>query len=769
MPILHILLLGFSGAVIAVWFRHHFVMLPDNQLSIGLPFFLASSLVALVLFFCFQYSRKHPSLSFHFRPVFILPVVFLLSATIFNTQAFLRGLIFTDGPLIPLVSWVSANLSFAAKFGSVILTYVFLTIAFFSAGNLLFRTILRHPIQDQHSVYGIALRIIAGMFLWSTLLLGLGMLGGLPDWIIWISFSLLVIWEHRAVTTLFRQMFNVTGKWQPHFRSAEPYLLALGCFLVAFTLTQSLKPHPTGYDDMTHYMDRVHIVSERGEIIAGGRPYPFEILAAAIRIASGNDTLLLAMSLGTYCLFFGTFVLYGFGQAVFSRRTGVLSAIILLSLPIGAALAIREVKPDPLLFAVSAMVLWSLIRSVAEKKLIFWHSALGLFSFAVIIKLTALFLVAPLAITATLIAHQRRAFDITWRSLIMMIIIGLIPLLPWISYGLTTHPVSSAINSFEALISSESTDEYKKLRNEVTTYVWRNSCLATGAAEDFSRFVPARGPIERWLKLPWDTTMNVHIGSFATEIGFLFLALLPWYFAIRQNGTVSPNPPWHERPRPQIALFALGYFLLWAVLGEGVFWYAYPGLSLLILLVVELREKVHFSRILFMYFWIVLALGLIGNTLVQMKLKGERAQVLFAGNELSADEFLDQSIAGYGGAIKILNQDPESRVLLTSSQLWYGIIDNDRRAVMDPYLDTFNCIHRERNDALTLSRLRDFDIRYVLHARGYNTELERGTRPTFNAKIEAFTDFIGHNLRVVWGSPYYTIFEVPPADFHTGR
>lgn len=771
MPILHTLLLGFSGAVIAVWFKHHFVMLPDNQLSIGLPFLAAAALALPALFFCFRYWRNNPSFRFSWRPVFILPIVFCLSAVIFNTQAFFRGALFADGPLIPFVSWASANLSFATKIGSVFLTYVFLTIAFFAAGNLSLRIILHSPIENGNTQYGVALRIIAGMFAWSTFLLGIGMLGGLPGWIIWTAFCLILVWEHHSITTLFNQIFGVVASWQPHWKSAELYLFALGCFLVAFTLTQSIKPHPTGYDDMTYYMDRVQIMSERGEIISGGSPYPFELLAAAIRIASSDNTLLLAMSLDTYSLFFGVFILYGFAQSVFGHRASLLSAIILLSLPIGAALTIREVKPDPLLFAVSAMVLWSLLRSITERKASLWYCAIGLFSFAVSIKLTALFLIAPIAFTSLILVwsiFKKSGLDFYWQSVFITISIGLLPLLPWISYSLTTQTLSS-INSFQSLVSSVSADEHLKLRNEVWNYTSRNACSNSGDAEDLSHFITDRKTLKGWIFIPWDVTMNLHSGYFATEIGFLFLSLLPLFFTVLRKKLKRPGNAWYQEPVILLTLFALGYFSLWIRFGNGIFWYAYPGLALLILLVAELGEQIQFSRILFTSFWVILIFGLVSNTLVQMKLRGERAQVLFAGNELPADQFLDQSIAGYGDVAAILNENPDIRVLLTSSQLWYGIKNNDRRAVMDPYLDTFNCLHRERDDALTLSRLRDFDIRYILYARGYNAELEHGTRPTFNAKIQVFTDFIGRNLRVVWGSPYYTVFEVPPASLRIGR
>ncbi|MFA9262430.1 MAG: ArnT family glycosyltransferase [Undibacterium sp.] len=759
MPFLHILLLGFSSAVVAVWFRHHFILLPDNQVAIGLPFYIACVLFASVLFFGFRYHQKNPAFSPRLQTIFIIPLILCFSALIFNTQAFLRGRLLSTEPLIPFANWFTANLSFVTKFGAVILVYLFLSLAFYSAGNFLLRAVFR-SFSHEKTLYAEIVRITLGMLVWSLYLVGLGALEALTATPIWTAFFLLFLSEYKAIRALFEKLSSPI-EYRPNWKSPGLYLFALLSFLIAFTFTQSLRPHPTGYDDMTFYMDRTHGLSEEHALISGGRPYPFELMAAAIRIAAHDETLLLAMSLATYALFFGALVLYGFGREYFNRRTGLLAAVILLSLPIGAALTIREVKPDPLLFAITTLVFWSLVQSITERQLRFWYVAVTLFSFAVTIKMTALFLVAPIALTGLfLVLNRKLIIGYSWKLIPLTLLGGLLPLAAWIGYGLTTHPVPS-LRDIDFLLSSVSTDEHLKLRNELTVFSVENACVSTGGSEDFSRFAPNRSSVEHWITLPWDLTMNLTAGSFATEIGFFFLALIPLWLVRRKKAESEESQKWHLRPVPLLSLFALGYFALWVWLGQGVIWYGYPGLALLILIVAALDDAIRPVRVMHTFFWIVIILGLASHTIVQMKLKAERAQVLFLGGELPAAQFLEQSIAGYGEALEILNQDPTSRILLTSSQLWYGIINNDKRAVMDSYLDTFNCLHRERDDALTLSRLHELNIRYVLYARGYTAELEGGKRESFNAKIKVFTDFIGKNLRVVWGSPYYTLFEVP--------
>lgn len=759
MPFLHILLLGFSSAVIAVWYRHHFIMLPDNQLSVGLPFVLAAVLTSISVFFFYRKITINNQAIISWRPIFFLFAIYVAGAIIFNTQAFLRSLFLGGESLVPLGHWIAANVSFTEKFGALVVTFATLTLAFYSAGNFLLRFVLR-PMAVETTPYAGLLRIALGALVWNLYLLGLGFLEALTALPLWTAFFLLVIAERDTLFDLFKNLSTprdlVLKKWSP-----EPYLYFLICFLIAFTLTQSIRPHPTGYDDMTFYMDRVHLLSSEHMLISGGLPYPFELIASAIGIASHSETLFLAMSFATYSLFLGALMLYSLGKDMFHRRIGLLSSAILLSLPIGAALTFREVKPDPLLFAISTFILWSLLKSIREKNIRYWYIAIGLFSFAITIKLTALFLLAPLVITSLILLKLRTSVaHFSWRtSLITALIWGIVPIAGWVGYGLTTHPLPS-LSEISYALATVAPDESTKFRSEIYRYSVDQSCSSTGATEDFSRFVPDRNVVERWLMIPWDLTMNLATGSFATEIGFFFLALLPLWI-VRSEPKRDNELTWYLQPTSLIALFALGYFSLWLWRGQGVIWYGYPGLSLLILLVALLETKLKAQRILSTFFWIALLFGLAANTLVQMKVKAERAQVRFTAGELSAADFLEQSIAGYGGALTILNRDPTSRIILTSSQLWYGVINNDERAIMDAYLDTFNCLHRERDDALTLSRLREFNIRYILYARGYTAELQNGKRESFNEKIGYFTDFLGKNLRVVWGSPYYTIFEVP--------
>lgn len=761
MPFLHILILGLSSAVVLVWAKHHFFVLPDHWLAISLPL-IVSSFLFFVLFALFRlFSKRYETLRhFSFRPVYFPLIVFGIGLLIFNTQVFLRGLLLADGPLIPLTSLVSANLSFGTKLGSVFLLFVFLTAAFFAAGNFFLRLGARIPDEAVMTAYGTILRLIVGIFLWSALLIMLGMINGLHWAPLWTAFILIIVAERNSLRRLVLLLFqreDQAKNW--NWRQISISFLSL--FIITFTLVQSLRPEPTGYDDMTQYMNRANLIAETEDLLSGGYPYPFELLSAGIRIISSDDTMLLAMSLGTYSLILGALILLAFGQSLgASRTTGLLSSTIYLSLPMSTALTIREVKPDPLLVALAIFLFWALWKSLQEKDIRSWQIAVFVFCFAITVKLTALFLSAPLFLATALLFFVRKERSlIHLKTATLTLGIALLALSPWLIYSFSTRPLSLPDTPQGLLLSDAAASPVSRLSVELSTYAAKNTCPSTGGQEDFARFDAGRGAIKRWLALPWDLTMNLQARAFATEITCLFLALLPLFLIVRKRSEEAADS-WSAQPSVVLGLFALGYFSLWFFLGQQVAWYALPGFALLGVLIALLATRLRYSKILSLYFWLVIFIGLLGGTLVQMKLTHERAQLLYVSGQLASEEFLGQAIPSFSTATDLLNLYPDSRALIVSSQLWYGITDNHERAVMDSYLDMFNCLHQERDDALTLERLREFNIRYILYARGYTAELASASRPSFDAKIKSLTDFLGKNLRIVWGSPHYIIFEV---------
>jgi hypothetical protein len=507
--------------------------------------------------------------------------------------------------------------------------------------------------------------------------------------------------------------------------------------------------------------------------LPGGNPFPFELTAAAVGIASHDQTMILVLSLGVYGLLLGAAILFAFGRAVWGVHVGVIAAVLTLSIPMGAALSLNETKPDAWLFPVTTLFFWSLIRWLRSRDMAACFLALYLFSFALTIKLTAFFLLAPLGIGILIVFLTRQSAPGPWPSLRTMALAGvfvLLPVLPWLVLSVATHPPGQPYE-FSQVLASYAPDS-SSLQHDIETLLINHRCQSTAIAEDLARFAGHRGPIATLLFLPWDITMNLTVAAFATEIGFLFLAVLPlwlWY-GVR----AFPRLP-HLRlqsPVVQFTFFLLGYGLLWILFAKRVPWYGYPAVALTSLLTasVILRSR-SLSPYLFRFLLVLLAISLIGNTLVRMKFSGTPEHLRYAGGTLSADDFLDTTFPGLKTLRSAINRPSLPRVYITGSRLLYAFDDHTQRTFNDPHLDTFNCLFDTAGPDGVLETFRALDIQYVFFSRTLLRELQSDDTPSFRQKTERFTDFAGHRLRVVWGSADYILFEVPsdhkPTEFQS--
>ncbi|MGB3072975.1 MAG: glycosyltransferase family 39 protein, partial [Candidatus Moraniibacteriota bacterium] len=611
--------------------------------------------------------------------------------------------------------------------------------------------------------YGFFLRIVIGSSLWATLLVALGWLSALTPGVIWVCLAGIALFEWRYLLSLCRYCLG-SDVWHLDVKSSLFALALFGLFLVALNLSETIRPEPTGFDDMTYYMDHVHRMQAAQAFLPGGNPFPFELTAAAVGIASHEQTLMLALSLGVYGLLLGAAILFAFGRAIWGANVGAIAAVLTLSIPMGAALALNETKPDAWLFPVTTLFFWSLIRWLQSRDISACFLALYLFSFALTIKLTALFLLAPLGIGILIVFLTRQSAAGSWQSLRTIALAGIIvllPVLPWLMLSVATHPPGQPYE-FSQVLASYPPDS-PSLHRDIALLLTDHRCQSTAAAEDFTRFVGQRGPIATLLFLPWDITMNLTVSSFATEFGFLFLAILPLWLWYTWSIVRDPTREHLRSPSTQLILLSAGYLLVWLCLAQHVPWYGYPVIALLSLLAAEaISRSRSVSIALFRFLAILFVVGLIGNTLVRMKFSGSPEHLRYAGGTLSAEDFLDTTFPGLKTLRSAINRPSLPRVYITGSRLLYAFDDHTQRTFNDPHLDTFNCLFDTGGSDGVLETFRALDIQYVFFSRILLRELQHDQNQTFRAKIERFTDFTGHQLRVVWGSADYILFEVPP-------
>jgi hypothetical protein len=290
------------------------------------------------------------------------------------------------------------------------------------------------------------------------------------------------------------------------------------------------------------------------------------------------------------------------------------------------------------------------------------------------------------------------------------------------------------------------------------------TCRTTGIAEDAGAYTGSRTPVFlNTLFLPWDITMNNRAGTYALEIGFLFLIFVPAFFFWKKTIDSEPflETNFSFTKSGLLTIYSISYFLLWGLYANNILWYALPGFLFLILLVVPTVTHQGHSPWLARCIWLVFFAGLIFNILVRLEYFHNKNLFLYAGGFVDEQAYIEMSFPGYLEASNLLNSDSGERVLLTASKVFYFIDNNDTRVLPDQFLDTFSCLDNKHDDNLTLENLQKFEVRYIFFSRDYLQTLQTTGNSTFRAKVERFVNFADKNLKVVLNKPAYILLSVP--------
>lgn len=745
-----LLLSGFSLATAGMWLHLHILAGNADWLWTAFPLAIYGAIAGggVLLFFRL---KKTPFLSLaHLFGLFIL-VLFVL----FNTQTFLRPIFLTGTPLLSGLGIIAANLSFGKMVFSVLLLYATLTLLFPLTGSLVLR-LLRFSHRLRPALLFV-IHFIVGIVTWTALLILYHWIGLLSAGALLITATAILLAERHSLSLFGRQCFQRFEPSIPH-NPFNAFIIGLLLFLVAFNVSETLRPTPTGFDDMTFYMNRVALMTERHSLIDGTAPYAFELLATGIGIVldeSGQQFF--ALSFGAYGLLIGALFVFLLGRAYFGTPSGLIAATIFLSTPMGAALAFLETKPDSLLLPVTVAMTWFILEAYHSKRLIFFCLACLGFGLAISIKLTGAIFIPGLTIGFFLLIWKRQR---NWFSVLRAALLGLIffvlPLLPWY-----LHDELGKAKVY--LYPQTETTLIEDIHQELWGAGRR--CPFLGQTEDMLRFDPNPGwNLKEIITSPWDITMNQGAGLYATEAGFLFLALLPFGFlAFFRLPEKSFRQPYSTTVR-LFVIISTGAIVLWGISGTPVIWYAYPVLPLLSILVAFILDRSRDFRIIYFFLVFLTVTGLMANTLVRMKFGDSEPRLRYAAGAISADEYSESVFPGYHAAMDILNQDQRAKILVTGSRYWYGIRENDRRAYLDTHLEAIDCLLNRYDPDTALTVLRRLGIRYILFSRSLLSEIHSDRRPTLQAKVIRFTDFAGQYLPIVWGSPQHTIFEIPSAD-----
>lgn len=744
----------FVLVVIIKWLSVHWKM---NVLFVATPL-LVCGVIFGFLFVWLYYYRRESHYLVSVSPFGVVSLGALLSVFLFNVVTFFRPLVETRLPVLGTNLWFSSNLSFVWKEFVLIVAMMCAVAIFYVLGVLLETLIFKRGMPfAKDALLHFLIVVSIGIFGWVFISFLIAFFGFFSQVVLFgvVVFVILTGWRQVRKISMW---FFTPLKRDINICSSHFWLWLLVMLFVVFNLVNGLRPIPVGYDDMTYYMNHVGHIVEKGQLVGGGNAYPFELLVASFQVLT--QSISLGMSMSILCVVLGFLGVYGFGRYYWNETSGLVAGTVWISLSTTSALAVREAKPDTLLFFLSSMVLWLFFVWLREKRDFYIYLLSFLFGFAFTVKLTAVFLLAPLLVGLVLAwKEQSCSMKEKARILVVVCLFAVIPLLHWIAYGFETRN-GNFPESIIGWISSVTS------REPITVGDWKSvgidpekQCHFTGSDEDYGTYEGKGNKIVNFLLLPWSITMNSRVGSFVLEIGFLFLALLP--IVLLWRGKLFFEKWGLMSKGSMLVVMAIAYWFLWSILANRILWYGFPGFFFLCLLVAMVVSERYEHRWFRNFLWGVLFLGLIANTMIRLEYFGNQHVLRYAAGAIDENEFADAYFPGYRQAAEIVATTDGGKVLMTQSKAYYFMPENDSRVLQDGYLDIFYCLYSEGDDKVTMDRLRKLDFRFIFFTKSFLNVLQNPDDDTLKQKVSRFVQFANGNLKTIMNGPDFILYEIP--------
>ena len=269
------------------------------------------------------------------------------------------------------------------------------------------------------------------------------------------------------------------------------------------------------------------------------------------------------------------------------------------------------------------------------------------------------------------------------------------------------------------------------------------ACMPTGRKEELGRYTGYRGGWGDFLLLPWRAVMNLDItGVHVSTMPVLFILpfiLVTAYF-------------WQKRQR--WLRWLMGWsgmvFGLWMFLGSGVWWY---GLVMFLAWVVGLEMMVREGggRFFRITVGVVVAGSLVLNMGVRLyELENKDVELLYLMGKVNEDQFVKGTFKNFQRAVEVIEErrrkfPDRPYIYVVGSPIAYFIPKSlEVVAESDLWLDRFNCLHQERDDKLTLNRLKALGINSII----FNTKtvtVEDDRSGTLHLKAREFVDFLNND------------------------
>ncbi len=748
------LITAWSVFIIYFWIRNHSYLYfsYDGKFSSQTALLPATLFVTISIALYLIIRIFNKKFDFRYYGPELLVFFIILTTLIFNIAAssIQIGEHLEPEKIIPTDKLLMANLYFLGKLALQISWMFCFLLTAYSLGKIVLTFFRNEDLtKKDNPLFDLIIKVGIGIFGFSLIIFILGLLGIIKLEIILFIAAIIIAIDHKTLGAI----FSYLRKEKPLKIPSDFKVILLSTFfllILSILIINSMRPFPLGYDDSTFYLNKARIMAESETIAWGSNPFPFSLIETIGYTISKSASFAIAINVIYFLLC--TISTYGFlKQVLKSKSAGILGAYIFAFLPMGWHLMLNEVKSDLLLYLICAMSLWSLVLWIDTHQKKFLFLTVFFLGFATTIKLTGFFLAIGIFIV---IFYKLRAIGTTWlKTAILSMITFLLPWLPWlliISFQRISFPIEENASLLN-ILSTRSANEISLATDwERVTNQNFYSCTGTFEMEDKQRFSEDKeGAVLNPIFLPWNLTINSGKNGMLSEIGFLFIiASIPALLFFVNNR----HSPKKESNLLKIAAFiATAYWLTWIILAKKMLWYGFPGMLFFILFSVYAFKKTKDNLFKYFLFFIVLLYSLANLSILYWS---NKSLITY----LSGIDNMEIAQKNIITMVEPINKNIHGRSLVTTGTFPY-YIQSDKDYLFDSYLDKFSCIDREKNDEITLQRLRDLDFKYALINKSLS-KIEANENGTAHKKLSRAIEFFSKNSRIILEKDAILLFEL---------
>ncbi|MBU0981923.1 glycosyltransferase family 39 protein [Patescibacteria group bacterium] len=560
-------------------------------------------------------------------------------------------------------------------------------------------------------------------------------------------------------------------------------IVILGFFIVmlAMCLLDSIRPFPIAWDDINLY-------GRAAKLMVTDNLFPQGIGPTAWTNLQSISWLFVDTFQGTYAILFTSFTLmlalfYILARKFISQSSSLWATLFLSLIPMISFFYAIDTKIEIPLLATSIAAMLALETWLHSDKKHDLILTAVLFGFLVTIKITALLFVWVLLLLAFYLKTQKKyltaslyfafmsafafggqmatlqafklnptPFAIAFLILAILcaifsikkekplgaikqlkpfLIFGgiiLLFMLPWMIW----HYVETGHFTISSLVFGEKDIikfEYERVQ----------SCQENFAFfADYKRYA---GPGQGLLSLiyfPWNTTMTPELGTFISDITFLFLGIAPFWL-------LFPKKIFQESNKNLLLLvFTAAYALLWMLVSSGVSWYGiFILIPAVILLFFTIEKKEIWWRTILMVFIVI---SLIGNFLLRNQFYAEARMFAYSVGLYNNDTILIDFYPGFYEIVQILDEYKKTNkapiIYKVGTQSKYFLPVPDSNIIDDDFMDYYSCAIKQKSIEEIRQLFAEKGITHIFMHRGVELSTDSEFYDEYIQKRDAFEEFL---------------------------